>query len=269
MWKRVEKGKVIYYTLPEWSAHGAQVIMSTRAGGVSKAPYDQLNLGLHVGDASEAVIANRRLLLAANRWREEDFVSAQQVHGNRVLYVGAPDRGCGFYDYESAIKDTDGLFTAEQGVLIATFYADCLPLALFHPTLKLLGLAHAGWQGTYRNIAAALIGAMQAKHDFDPQELWAATGAAIGPCCYQVDADFYQRFLKRYSEAALWFSAAEEGKYYFDNEKANVALLQQAGVKKENISVLGLCTACHDDLFFSYRKGAGKTGRHGLWGALI
>ncbi|HMM06132.1 MAG TPA: peptidoglycan editing factor PgeF [Clostridiales bacterium] len=269
MWERVEKGNVIYYTLPEWAAQGAQVIMTTRVGGVSEAPYEGLNLGLHVGDDSSAVIANRRLLLDANRWREGAFVTAKQVHGDGVLYVDASFGGRGFSDYESAIDDTDGLFTAERDLVLATFYADCLPLAVFHPTLKLLGLAHAGWQGTYRNIGAALIGAMGAKWDFEPEELWCATGAAIGPCCYQVDADFYQRFLERYPDSDPWFSAGEKGKYRFNNEKANVALLQKAGVKRENISVLGLCTACHDDLFFSYRKGAGKTGRHGLWGALI
>lgn len=269
MWEKSEKGKTVYYTLPEWFAHGAQVIMSTRVGGVSEPPYEGLNLGLHVGDEPSAVITNRRLLLDEVGFRKADFVSVKQVHGDKVLYVDASCKGRGFSDYESAIDDTDGLFTAERNVVLATFYADCLPLAIFHPTLKLLGLAHAGWQGTYRNIGASLIGAMRERYDFDPQELWCATGAAIGPCCYQVGADFYQRFSDKYPEASSWFAAAGDGKFFFDNEKANVTLLQKAGVKRENISVLGLCTACHDDLFFSYRKGAGKTGRHGLWGALI
>lgn len=269
MWERVEKDNVVYYTLPKWRARGAKVMMTTRGGGVSKAPYERLNLGLHVGDEDPAVIANRRLLLDAVGFEEGGFVAAKQVHGDRVLYVDASFGGRGFLDYESALDATDGLFTAETGVVLATFYADCLPLAVFHPRQRLLGLAHAGWQGTYRNIAAALIGAMREKADFEPAELWGATGAAIGPCCYQVDADFYRRFSERYPESDSWFCGGENGKYRFDNTKANVALLQKAGVKRENISVLGLCTACHDDLFFSYRKGAGHTGRHGLWGALI
>lgn len=269
MWEKVEREKVTYYTLSDWLDQGAKVIMTTRLGGVSKAPYDQLNLAHHVEDETEAVVANRRLLLKEAGFREEDFVSVKQVHGDHVLYVDGSFRGRGFPDYDSAIDDTDALFTDEQDVLLATFYADCLPLAIFHPRLKLLGLAHAGWKGTYLNIASSLIKAMREKHDFDPGELWCATGAAIGPCCYQVDELFHQRFFEKYDEAVDWFSGPDQGKYCFDNEKANVALLQKAGVKRENISVLGLCTACHDDLFFSYRKGAGRTGRHGLWGALI
>lgn len=269
MWEKVEKESVTYYTLPDWLKYGAKVIMTTRLGGVSKEPYDQLNLAHHVDDDAEDVVVNRRLILRETGFREEDFVSVKQVHGDHVLYVDASLKGRGFYNYDTAVDDTDALFTDEKGILMATFYADCLPLAIFHPKLKLLGLAHAGWKGTYQNIGASLIRAMQERHDFEPKELWCATGAAIGSCCYQVDKDFYQRFLEKYDEAADWFFGGEPGKYRFDNEKANVALLKKAGVKRENISVLGLCTACHDDLFFSYRKGAGRTGRHGLWGALI
>ena len=268
MWQKCEAQGITYYTLPSWREAGAEVVMTTREGGVSRTPYDRLNLGLHVGDDPAAVVENRCGLLAATNMGGENFVSLQQVHGQEIFHAREPDRGRGFYSYDDA-PVADGIFTAGRQLVMATFYADCLPIAVFHPGKQLLGLAHAGWKGTYQNIVAALIAAMREYRDFDPTELWAALGAGIGPCCYEVDHPFYERFGERYDEAPAWFLPAEGGKYHFNNEQANVDLLKQAGLREENISPLGLCTACHDDLFFSYRKSGGRCGRHGLLAALI
>lgn len=269
MWEKTEKDGIVYYSLPRWREAGAKVVMTCRPGGESEAPFSGLNLGLHVDDQEERVIANRKKLLQAIGSDEADFVTIKQVHGKNIAHVGQADRGRGFSAYADAIDDTDGMFTGEKQVLMATFYADCLPVAVFHPQKKLLGLAHAGWKGTYQNIGRELIGAMRAFVSFEPKECWCALGAGIGSCCYEVDEAFYQRFRERYDDAAQWFLPADNGKFYFDNIKANLALLQGCGVKQENIDVLGLCTSCHNDLFFSYRKEQGRTGRHGLWGELI
>ncbi|MGI5874520.1 MAG: peptidoglycan editing factor PgeF [Bacillota bacterium] len=265
MWQKTEKDDLVYYTLPRWEERGARLVMTTRRGGVSEPPFDTLNLGLHVGDDAAAVVVNRERLLAAVGGDGERFVSAKQVHGREIRYVTAADGGRGFDDYGGAFDDTDGLYTDEKDVWLATFYADCLPLAVFHPEKKLLGLAHAGWKGTYRDIAGALIDAMSV----DPAELWCAVGAGIGPCCYEVDEDFYRRFRERYDGADDWFRRAESGRPHFDNAAANVALLTRHGVRRENIDVLSACTCCREDLFFSYRRDQGRTGRHSLLGALI
>lgn len=269
MWEKREKDGLVWYTLPHWERAGARVVMTTRGGGVSEKPFAALNLGLHVEDRPEDVIANRRKLLAAFGEDEENFVTIRQVHGKQILRAEDSHRGCGFSSYDSAIADTDGIFTTEKRLLMATFYADCLPVAIFHPEKKILGLAHAGWKGTFQNIGGALLKAMREVAEFSPGECLCALGAGIGSCCYEVDAAFYQRFRDVYAEAAAWFLPGKEGKYHFDNVKANIALLRQEGIKEENIDVLGLCTACHQDMFFSYRKEQGRTGRHGLWGELI
>ncbi|MBR5329095.1 MAG: peptidoglycan editing factor PgeF [Firmicutes bacterium] len=268
MWEKREKNGLIYYTLPAWEKAGAKVVATTRFGGVSKAPCCGLNLGLHVDDNADDVVENRRLMLDAMGSSAEDFVTLKQVHGKRILKADASYRGRGFASYDDAVDDTDGVFTAETHVLMATFYADCLPLAVFHPEKKILGLAHAGWKGTYQNIGGELMAAMRETADFDPEECWCALGAGIGSCCYEVDDSFYQRFCERYDMAEEWFTH-KDGAFYFDNVKANIALFMKNGVKKENIEVLDLCTACHNDMFFSYRKEHGQTGRHGLWGELI
>lgn len=155
MWEKKEKDGLIYYTLPRWQEAGAKVVMSCRPGGESETPFSGLNLGLHVEDDVGRVVANRRKFLDAIGGEEEDFVSIKQVHGKRILHAQSRHRGLGFASYADAVDDTDGIFTDEKHVLMATFYADCLPVAVFHPEKKLLGLAHAGWKGTYQNIGGA------------------------------------------------------------------------------------------------------------------
>ncbi len=268
MWEKTEKDGLIYYTLPHWRERGAELVMTTRVGGFGKAPYDTLNLGYHVEDDKKDVGKNREKLLAALGGEPSRFASAKQVHGRGIRKITAENCG-GFFGHEDAADDTDGLFTLEKGIWLATFYADCLPLAVFHPEKKLLGLAHAGWKGTYRDIGGALIEAMAAEVSFDPSELWCAVGAGIGPCCYEVDEAFHERFCRRYEKAEAWFTRPGGGKPHFDNVRANVDLFAEKGVKRENIACLDLCTCCCEDLFFSYRRDKGKTGRHGLLGALI
>lgn len=269
MWEKREKDGLIWFTLPEWEKAGAKVVMTTRVGGVSKEPFSALNLGLHVGDESSDVIVNRRKLLNVLDKREEDFVTVKQVHGKSILRAENNHRRCGFASYDTAVDDTDGVFTTEKHLLMATFYADCLPIVIFHPGKRILGLAHAGWKGTFQNIGRELLSAMREAADFASEECWCALGAGIGSCCYEVDEAFFRRFREAYDEAESWFLPGAEGKYRFDNVKANATLLKRCGVREENIDVLGLCTACHNELFFSYRKEHGHTGRHGLWGELI
>ena len=267
-WKKTEKDGLVYYTLPHWQERGAKIVMTTRSGGVGKAPYDTLNLGYHVDDDKKDVGKNREKLLAALGGNPSRFAAAKQVHGCTIQKIAA-DNCRGFYSHEDAFDDTDGLFTAEKGIWLATFYADCLPLAVFHPEKKLLGLAHAGWKGTYQDIGGALIEAMAEEASLDPSELWCALGAGIGSCCYEVDETFFERFCRHYEKAESWFTRFDGGKPHFDNVRANVDLFTEKGVKRENISCLDLCTCCHRELFFSYRRDEGKTGRHGLLGALI
>lgn len=265
MWQREEKEGLVYYTLPHWEARGAKLIYTCRAGGVSKPPYDSLNLGLHVEDKAAAVRENRRRVLSLFGLDDSRLVTACQTHGTQIAEVSATDGGRGAGRYEDGFPDTDGLFTAESGVVLATFYADCLPIAAFHPVAGVLGMAHSGWRGTLENIGGLLVRRMAVAYDLLPQDFWVATGAGIGPCCYQVDEKFYAAFSARHPGADQWFSLSGDGGYTFDNGLAVQSLLSEAGVLEENITVLPLCTACHQEKFFSYRRDGGKTGRQGLF----
>ena len=249
---------------------GAEIFVSTRMQGVSVGGYGSLNLGRHVGDSDAAVTENRNRFFEAINADKADFVSIQQTHGSNIRLITCDDRGRGLEKYSDAFPDTDGMLTVDKNVLMATFYADCLPLALFDPVHKVLGLAHAGWRGTYANIGAALLKEMTLSFGSDPREVLFAMGPGIGFCCYEVDKTFHQRFVERYEEAPQWFTAKpKNGKYYFDNTKANTMLLKKEGILEEHIESISSCTCCNQRLFYSYRGSGGSCGRHGLFGRLL
>ncbi|HIZ77469.1 MAG TPA: peptidoglycan editing factor PgeF [Firmicutes bacterium] len=270
MWQQSEKDGIFFYTLPHWKIFGAEVILSTRIGNISKPPFDGLNMALHVDDQEEDVLSARCFFMDTLSVPRDEFVSIQQTHGKNLRRITSLDRGRGALSYQDAFADTDGIYTNESHLFMATFYADCLPLAVFDPVHRGLGLAHAGWKGTYQNIGGALIDAMKEAFDSDPKDMFFAMGAGIMSCCYEVDKSFYRRFLDQYDGASQWFSpGCTPEKYMFDNIKANSDLAIKAGIRKENMTSLNRCTCCHQEEFYSYRGSGGHCGRHGLFARLL
>lgn len=198
MWQRCEKNGIAYYTLPHWAELGAEVYCPP-AWGIFPNPFDGLNMALHVGDKDEDVLAARRCFMDALSVPYGDFVSIQQTHGKRLCHVTVNDRGRGAVAYDDAIDDTDGIYTNESDLFMATFYADCLPLAVFDPVHHGLGLAHAGWKGTLQNIGGLLIEEMGQAFGSRPEEMFFAMGAGIMPCCYEVDESFLPAFCRTIS----------------------------------------------------------------------
>ena len=140
----------------------AAVAVTTRHHGVSAPPYDTLNLGLHVGDAPEAVVTNRARAAAAFGVGLDTLVFARQVHGTTATLVGPDDAGRGTRAEDDALPDTDILVTTSPGVTLAILVADCVPLALVDPAARVLAAVHAGWRGTAGGAVAAALGAMEA-----------------------------------------------------------------------------------------------------------
>ncbi|MDO4541215.1 MAG: peptidoglycan editing factor PgeF [Bacillota bacterium] len=269
MWQKAETNNLIYYTLPHWQDLGANVYVSCRLGGVSVGGFSSLNLARHTGDDPDAVTENRRRFFAAVKADPKDFVALQQTHSCNIVRVSSADRGKGLMEYETAIADTDAMYTVDANVFMATFYADCLPIALFDPKNRVLALVHSGWRGTWQNIAAAAVTAMSEDCRSEPENILAAFGPGICQSCYEVDSGFYQNFLGAYPHAEPWFKSGKNGKYYFDNAAANRDLLTAAGVLEKNITNFPFCTACNKDMFYSFRFSQQECGRHGLFGQLI
>lgn len=254
---------VVFYRFESLSKHPeVQHGIFTRLGGASKGPFACLNLGHSVGDDPDAVEANHRLVSQALGLSLEQFVTAHQVHGRNVVEVGLKERG-------TVVPDTDALITAQSGVALLLRFADCVPLLLYAPSRRAIGLAHAGWRGVVAGIVPATLAAMQRSFGCDAAEIIAALGPAIGPCCYQVGQDVGDQVAQ-----AVGCHAGLRGKpalrdvlrrdrsgdgLYLDLSGAVRGQLELAGVS--HIETSGLCTSCHRDEFFSHRAEGGCTGR--------
>ncbi|WP_310550247.1 peptidoglycan editing factor PgeF [Paenibacillus glufosinatiresistens] len=241
-----------------------------RSGGAGEAPYDSLNAALHVGDDPQTVLRNREILARSLGFEPEDWTCGEQVHGAAVAVVSAPDRGRGSRDRTSAFQDTDGLLTDVPGVLLTSFYADCVPLFFWDPERRAVGLAHAGWKGTVAGIAAVMVKRMQEEYGSRPGDLRAAIGPSIGACCYEVDEAVMDRArpvlaeLEAQTETAdpMFIPSADRpGRTMLNLKECNRRIMIKAGILPTRIECTSWCTSCRPDLFFSYRKENGTTGR--------
>lgn len=230
-------------------------LFSTRKNGCSF-ESKELNLGLHVGDNKEAVLENRKKLCKLLNIDPERLVSGAQVHGTNIKVVTNEDLGKGAKTYDSSIENVDGLITNVPGIPLFAFYADCTPIYLVDVNNKAIALLHAGWKGTVGNIVGRAVAAMTAAYGTNPGDIKACIGPRIEQCCYEVGEGVLSE-IKALNLLEEPFVKDD----YISLGKINEALLKRAGVNK--IEVSPWCTSCNNDIFFSYRKERGKTGRLG------
>lgn len=256
---KLTKADKIHYVEPESftaagvSAHG----FTTRHEGVSRPPYNSLNLGTSTLDAAHNVEGNRRLLAHAFGSRPERFVAVTQVHGIDLLVIDAPNPE--FRHFQAL--ECDGIVTNQPGVMLGVSVADCVPVLLLDPELKVVAALHAGWKGTARNIVGKGVEAMVSVFGSNPRAILAAVGPAISPCCYEVDAPVLEAFRTQGGGYERFAEPAGAGKWRLDMPAAIVAQLADAGVPDQNIETSGQCVSCTQELFFSYRRDHGETGR--------
>ncbi|HWI40602.1 MAG TPA: peptidoglycan editing factor PgeF [Verrucomicrobiae bacterium] len=228
---------------------------STRHEGVSRPPYNTLNLGSNTLDLPHAVEGNRSILARSLGSTPEMLVSVNQVHGVDLLVINSPNP-----DYSHFHKlECDGIVCSVPGVLVGVTVADCAPVLLLDPVKKVAAALHAGWKGTAANICRKGVEAMVTVFSCDPHDILAGVGPAIGPCCYQVDQPVLAALAK--SGYDRFATPDGDGKWRLDLAEANVAQLLDAGLKEGNIERSGVCVSCTPDLYFSYRRDDGDTGR--------
>ena len=169
-----------------------------------------------------------------------------QVHGADVASVDAG----GF------VGHVDALVTAVRGVPLAIFTADCLAILLVDVHAPALAVAHVGWRGTVRGTTQAAVAALIAAGG-RPERIRAAISPSIGPCCYEVDAPVIAAFAAAYPDRwRAWTTAGRDPDHVMlDLWAANAALLEGARVDPARIENPRVCTACHVDTLYSYRKG--------------
>ncbi len=220
---------------------------TTRRGGVSRPPFGGLNLGGAVGDDPADVARNWEALERETRLR---FARVRQVHGDRVVVARAREGG--------AVEEADAVVSTSPGVAACVAVADCVPILLADPRSGAVAAVHAGWRGTLAHATARAVEALSREVGAQPGDLLAAIGPAIGPCCYQVSQEVAQAFR---DDLGAGIAVARPAGPHVDLWLANEVVLRQAGLEPERIEVLGRCTACEPDAFFSHRRDHGRTGR--------
>ncbi len=236
-----------------------------RTGGVSKGIFSSLNLSFSRGDEREAVTENFRRLAKALRTDMSKFVFTDQTHTTHVRVVTEADAGKGLTK-ELDYHDVDGLITDVPGLVLSTFYADCVPLYFVDPVHRAIGLSHSGWKGTVGRMGAVTVEAMQREYGTAPEDLYCAIGPSICMDCYEVSEDVADAFRQEFAgkEKDILFDKGN-GKYQLDLWKANEIVLTEAGVRPGRLAVTDICTCCNPDLLFSHRASGGRRGNVGAF----
>lgn len=258
---RRQSGDLTWFEPVEPLGGIGHLVMTTRQGGRSQAPYDSLNLGFHVGDVGERVRLNRVEFLKALGRRLQAPVVGEQVHGTTTRRVGELHAGTRWEQNERALAATDALVTASRRLPLVTLVADCVPIALVDPVRQVGGVVHAGWRGLSGGIIDSALDTLRTTWGTQSSDLVAWIGPCIGSCCYEVGTEVAEHFPRD-------LSPGEGERSYLDLRGATRKRLAGAGLLSENITGLELCTACNPELFFSHRRatneGLPTTGRQAL-----
>jgi polyphenol oxidase len=264
---------------------------STRRGGLSRAYLaeeatgeqnfgGELNLGFTADDARETVAANRRLLVEAITGNASaPLITVRQFHSNLLVHATAADAT------RERPRKADGLICAEPDLLLGVQTADCIPVLVVDRKRRALGAFHAGWRGTVKRIVETGVGRMRLEFGSRPADLIAAIGPGIGACCYAVGEEVLSEFESQFDYARELFREVFDSdpvrqrypmlflnqrppghgpagsQLHVDLIEANRRQLLACGISAKSIQIVGGCTQCNPNLFFSYRGASGRTGR--------
>ncbi len=238
---------------------------TTRLGGVSEGIYTSMNLSFTRGDKEEAVQENYGRIAQCMGASKDAFVCSDQTHTTNIKKATKEDAGCGV-TRPKTYQDVDGLITNVPGLVLSTFFADCVPLYFVDPVHRAIGMSHSGWRGTVGRMGRATILAMGQEYGTKPEDLICAIGPSICKDCYEVSEDVAEAFAAEFKgQEEKILEAKGNGKYQLDLWKANEIVLLEAGVKKSHLAVTNLCTCCNPELLFSHRASHGKRGNLGAF----
>ncbi len=257
-----EKSGVTWLAFPGLEAlKGYRHAFTTRLGGVSEGIYSSMNLSFVRGDDENRVRENYRRLCCALELKEENLVASHQTHTTNVRVVTEEDRGCGI-TRPRTYEDVDGLVTNVPGLVLITYYADCVPLYFIDTHNRAIGLSHSGWRGTVARMGEVTVDTMAREFGTDPTKLYAAIGPSICQDCYEVSSDVIEEICKSFPEEdwPYLFWENQRGRYQLNLWEANRRVLMDAGIPESHIEMPNLCTCCNPQFLFSHRASGGKRG---------
>ncbi|HBH86416.1 MAG TPA: peptidoglycan editing factor PgeF [Syntrophaceae bacterium] len=229
----------------------------TRRGGASNGNFLSLNFSLQEGDSIENVRRNWKILATAFNIAVDQFFVVNQVHGDRILVIDHPLRE--FISHQPL--KFDAIITDQPGVAIGIKTADCVPIFFVDKVKQIVGVAHAGWKGTALNISAKVVDTFVKKFSCNVDDIMAAVGPAIGPCCYQVDELVYNAMESQENLEYIFCPCCQKGRWFLDLPLANTLQIAGKGIPRTNIYTTDYCTSCNTGIFYSHRAEEGKTGR--------
>lgn len=234
-----------------WLRHG----FSTRHGGVSQGDWASLSFS-YQKESEQIVDENFRRFCNANALPFESLALTHQTHTANVAILGEEYKNKG---RERSLRDTDGIVTAEAGLGLICFTADCVPLLLVDPEAKVVGAVHAGWRGTVASIAKEAVEKM-ASLGAEPKRILAAIGPSIGPCHFEVGPEVQEEFTARFGAALPPRPSHRAGHSMVDLWAANRLVLLEAGLDETHIFTAKICTFCNNSDFYSHRYTNGRRG---------
>lgn len=264
-WVETEDGgQLEYLTFPLLEETGmVKHLFSTRLGGVSQGDCASMNFSLDRGDSRENVLKNFGRIARVLGCGVDDMAASHQTHTTNIRRMTAEDKGKGILR-ERDYQDVDGMITDEPGLVLVTFYADCVPLYFVDPVRRVIGLAHSGWRGTAGRMGERMVEAMREQFGSKPEDICAAIGPSICRDCYEVSEDVAEPFVKMLgSQVAV--PGAKAGKYQLDLWLANELILRQAGILPEHLAVTDICTCHNSEYLFSHRASVGRRGSLGAF----
>ncbi len=219
-----------------------------RFGGVSKSPYDSLNIALHVEDNPKDVISNRIIISQKLGFLAQNMIFMDQVHEDNIVNISDTS--------QNKITSCDGIITDIKNIPLMVMVADCIPLTFFDPIQNVVGVAHSGRNGTFLEISKKMVKNFVDNYGSKAEDIVVGIGVSIHSCCYEVGESLANIAIKNFGEK---YVTLRDEKYFLDIQTLNFDQLIEAGVLSQNIEISSCCSCC-DPNYFSYRR-EGLTGR--------
>lgn len=233
----------------------------TRQGGVSPEHWHSLNLGGLNGDSRANIIENRRRIFETMQRDVNSIFDVWQVHGITTACADRPR------PLNAPHQKADIILTDKPEITLFMRFADCVPIFLYDPIQRVIGIVHAGWLGTVKKAAGQAVRQMAAVYGCLPANIIAGIGPSIGPHHYEVGEDVVRSVKSAFIEDSFRLLQEINGSYFFDLWSANRLNLEHEGVK--TIETAEICTACNTSDWYSHRAEQGKTGRFGALLAMV
>jgi polyphenol oxidase len=238
------------YTVPKIFQQFPELIAveTDRHGGISKASYTSLNLGLFTEDKPENVQENRARFFESLGIKASRVAHSYQIHKDRILKVTR----CRAYE------GYDALITINKNSFMSVTVADCTPVLIYDAKNQAVAAIHAGWKGTVADITAKTLQMMQQEFNTKPEDCYAYVGTCIDATSFEVGEKVAELFAYEFKTLV---KNGRKVKFFVDLKKANAAQLMKCGVPENQIEISPYSTVLDNNNYFSHRKEKGKTGR--------